>query len=178
MYGQGAICIQWDGEAWLAYKRTGIIFFSFFLSNWALQMETKFKAFWKPAENVFSAYSAYSIFPCILFFTSCHHVPFIHHGCFTACAMEKAPKCGMSFHWPGFLLSELKANYSLKTKHGSLELWVAWTHDRHFERTMKMYSWLMQLWANYPLRRQRGGKKLPVVETNNEFSPSLMKCLK
>lgn len=124
MYGQGAICIQWDGEAWLAYKRTGIIFFSFFLSNWALQMETKFKAFWKPAENVFSAYSAYSIFPCILFFTSCHHVPFIHHGCFTACAMEKAPKCGMSFHWPGFLLSELKANYSLKTKHGSLELWV------------------------------------------------------
>lgn len=32
MYGQGAICIQWDGEARLAYKRTGIIFFFLFFS--------------------------------------------------------------------------------------------------------------------------------------------------
>lgn len=100
-------------------KKKGNIF-SFFFPTEFYSYKQNSKPFTNLQKNYVSA--AYSVFPNVLFFISCHHILVIHHGCLTESMIEKALKYGMSFSLTRFFIFKLKANYSLKTTLSSLDL--------------------------------------------------------
>lgn len=92
-------------------KKTGNIFPFFFPTEFYSWKQNS-----KPFTNLQRRYvsAAYSVFPNVLFFISCHHILVIHHGCLTESMIEKALKYEMSFALPRFFFFQTKSQLFFK----------------------------------------------------------------